>query len=67
MDKLTDGQREFVAGLTELTRRTGVFVEGCGCCGSPFLESGEPSAGAYEAYGDGTVEQPTVKWRKDGD
>ena len=67
MDKLTEGQREFVAGLTELTRRTGVFVEGCGCCGSPFLESGAPSAGEYETYGDGTVDLPTVKWRTNGD
>lgn len=29
---------EFMDGLEELSRRTGVYVSGCGCCGSPFLD-----------------------------
>jgi hypothetical protein len=31
-------EREFLIGLTELTRRTGVVIGGCGCCGSPFID-----------------------------
>ena len=29
----------FVCGLSELTKRYGLAVGGCGCCGSPFLEN----------------------------
>jgi len=28
---------EFMEGLAELTKKTGVAVAGCGCCGSPYL------------------------------
>lgn len=28
---------EFMDGLEALSRRTGVYVGGCGCCGSPYL------------------------------
>lgn len=27
----------FLAELTELSRKHGVVIGGCGCCGSPFL------------------------------
>ena len=27
----------FLEGLTKLTRETGIVVESCGCCHSPFL------------------------------
>ena len=55
----TPEQREiryayFLAGLTELTRRYGIEIVGCGCCGSPSLaETKDP--GKYvndeQAYG----------------
>jgi hypothetical protein len=34
---MTDKEKEFLIGLTELTKRTGVVISGCGCCGSPNL------------------------------
>lgn len=36
---MTDEARfaQFLAGLAELTRKTGVIIGGCGCCGSPHL------------------------------
>jgi hypothetical protein len=36
---VTNEQRkvQFLVELAELTRRTGVVVEGCGCCASPSL------------------------------
>lgn len=38
---------EFLRGLAELTRRTGVEVGGCGCCGSPFLTPLEDECSGY--------------------
>lgn len=37
----TEEQRmeDFMIGLTKLTRDTGIEIMGCGCCGSPNLES----------------------------
>ena len=37
--KLTEKEREqqFMIGLTELTRKTGMIIAGCGCCGSPYI------------------------------
>lgn len=29
---------EFLAGLTELSKKTGISLASCGCCGSPWLE-----------------------------
>lgn len=42
---------EFVAELSELSRKYKVWVGGCGCCNSPFLE---PEDDMYD--GDVTVE-----------
>ncbi len=30
-------EKEFLHGLKELTLKTGISIEGCGCCGSPYL------------------------------
>jgi len=30
-------KRKFLKKLTELTRKTGIGISGCGCCGSPYL------------------------------
>lgn len=37
--QLTPEELEFLIGLTELSKRTGVAIGGCGCCGSPSLEN----------------------------
>ena len=35
----TDKQelKDFLRDLTKLSKRTGITIGGCGCCGSPFL------------------------------
>jgi len=46
-------EREFMTGLTELTRRTGIVIGGCGCCGSPALDETkqlDPQAGYGYGY-----------------
>lgn len=48
--KMTDEEKrmtEFLEGLTELTKKTGIAVGGCGCCGSPYLTTSD-SGSRYE-------------------
>lgn len=33
----TNKEKEFLVGLEKLTRKTGIVIGGCGCCGSPYL------------------------------
>lgn len=40
--------KEFLSGLHDLTRTTGIAVSGCGCCGSPYLL---PATGTYRREG----------------
>lgn len=38
MDKhFTEKESAFLAELTELSKKHGIIVTGCGCCGSPSL------------------------------
>jgi Fe-S oxidoreductase len=32
---------EFLKKLSQLTQEYGISINGCGCCGSPYLEVGE--------------------------
>ena len=32
-----DKKKQFLIGLEKLTRETGIIIDGCGCCGSPYL------------------------------
>ena len=48
-DKGYPKRNAFLAELTELSRRHGIVIGGCGCCGSPFLEDDETRGkGSYE-------------------
>ncbi len=52
---------DFLICLEKITRETGIFISGCGCCGSPSLEQmteeqNDPLAG----YGRGG--QDEVAW-----
>jgi hypothetical protein len=40
--KIEERKRLFLIGLEKLTRETGLYVCGCGCCDSPSLEECEP-------------------------
>lgn len=37
-------EKEFMIGLTKLTRETGIIISGCGCCGSPVLDEADDAA-----------------------
>jgi hypothetical protein len=39
---LPENYRRFIQGLEKLTRETGVYIVGCGCCDSPSLWDAEP-------------------------
>lgn len=34
-----DTTDEFLVELSKLSKKYGIYVGGCGCCGSPFLEN----------------------------
>lgn len=36
---LTDKERQFILELACLTRKHRIAIGGCGCCGSPFLDT----------------------------
>jgi hypothetical protein len=41
----------FLAELSDLTRKHGIKISGCGCCGSPYLyETDTPQAGQTWCY-----------------
>jgi hypothetical protein len=37
----------FLKALTQLSLDHGVFIRGCGCCGSPWVEANDKSSGRY--------------------
>lgn len=30
-------EQEFLEGLNALSKKTGIVIDGCGCCSSPYL------------------------------
>lgn len=36
-----DGKEYFLKDLAELSKKHGIFIEGCGCCNSPYLLLGD--------------------------
>lgn len=44
--------RAFLLGLTELTKRHRIGIQGCGCCGSPALVTIETSKESGYRIGD---------------
>lgn len=56
--------RDFIVGLEELSRKHGVYVGGCGCCGSPYVQTEDnvyPPEAGYMASGDGNAVED-LKW-----
>jgi hypothetical protein len=58
---MTKREKAFLSGLRELTMRTGVVIEGCGCCGSPAIRDISKSDLASES-GYGVGDSAEVKW-----
>lgn len=49
MSTTEENTKAFLAGLSELSRKYGVGIGGCGCCGSPFITSQDKDCpGGYE-------------------
>jgi len=44
----------FLEDLSELSRKHGITIDGCGCCGSPGLSLTDNLTGSYkhDGYGD---------------
>ena len=57
---MKDNERAFLIGLEKLSRKTGIVISGCGCCGSPTLDAVRdmPPEAGY-AFGAGN---PDVAW-----
>ena len=47
---MKEEQRQFLKELAELTKKYGIVISGCGCCGSPSLEQTSDD-GKYYADG----------------
>ena len=58
---LNEKEREFIMGLNELTRKTGIAISGCGCCSSPYLIELQPDELVDEA-GYGPDYSAEVQW-----
>ncbi len=57
--RITDAEKEFIIGLEELTRKTGIVISGCGCCGSPFLSEQDITTNQEESgygWGDSDIQ-----------
>lgn len=44
---MTENLEEFLKELTELSNKYKIYIGGCGCCGSPHLNSGDEAEGEY--------------------
>jgi len=53
-------EKEFLLGLEQLTRKTGIVIGGCGCCSSPFLEELDEEPEEEDGYGEGYAKE--VHW-----
>lgn len=57
----------FLADLTRLSREHGLIIEGCGCCGSPWISEISPdSEGRYTASTHWQGAE-TIKWEETKD
>ena len=65
---MNDAEKEFLRGLTKLTKKTGIAIDGCGCCGSPFLTKVKSVKGEYtysSVNGEASVDD--IKWKSNTD
>jgi hypothetical protein len=55
---MTPKVEAFLKALTQLSLDHGVFISGCGCCGSPIVDERDTSSGFYTVCEDGEL----LKW-----
>lgn len=56
---MTDNERNFIIELEQISRKYGLHIYGCGCCGSPSLEKLEDKQLVSEA---GYVYENELQW-----
>lgn len=61
---MTPKEKAFILALTELSKKHGVAVAGCGCCGSPFLVDGIPIVDSGYSFKDEQLEWTDKKTAK---
>lgn len=47
---MNNKERAFILELTRLAREYGITIGGCGCCGSPWVVSGEDTTNEQAGY-----------------
>jgi len=60
----TKRRRAFLTELGELTKKYGVAIGGCGCCGSPWLDDDADVSDERAGYSEGGGE---LQWITPGD
>jgi hypothetical protein len=49
---MTEKEKAFLDELTELSKKHGLIIDGCGCCGSPYFDEFAGSFGAKNINGE---------------
>lgn len=56
---------EFLKELTELSKKHNILIEGCGCCGSPFLLEADEGALIEYSYEGKVHNERELCWEKE--
>lgn len=56
---------EFLGELTELSKKYGIYIGGCGCCGSPFGYIGSRATWGSEVFYDLKFDNKNQKYEVD--